>query len=494
MLTHLKVSGFKNLLDVEVYFSPFTCIAGVNGVGKSNLFDAIQFLSALADRSLVDAAQSVRAEARRTTNIESLFFQAGGQSVEEMSFDAEMIVPREAVDDLGQTAKATITFLRYSLKLAMRRDSSYMHLGPLEILKEELSHISLGEAVKHLPFPHRASTWRRSAVTGSRRTPNFISTEKEGTNRMIKLHQDKGGGGRPRSVAARSLPRTVLSAANAAESPTVLVARREMQSWKLLQLEPSNLREPDDFRAPTSIASDGSHLVATLNRLASAGQQGSNGAPHQLTQDQVYGQVATRLSDLIAEIRDLWIDADEKRELLTLMVSIRGGTTHAARALSDGTLRFLALAVLEMDPRAQGLLCLEEPENGIHPERIPAMLRLLREIPTDVQDEVGGDNPLRQVIVNTHSPAVVGQVPDDSLLVAEPRDVLLDGRSAQSVVFRYLSGTWRAKAQGDENVVSRGRLMYYLNPIQRSPGDERVRRLVDREDMAPLLPFPPSAA
>ena len=40
MLTRLKVNGFKNLVDVDVRFGPFTCLAGVNEVGKSNLFDA----------------------------------------------------------------------------------------------------------------------------------------------------------------------------------------------------------------------------------------------------------------------------------------------------------------------------------------------------------------------------------------------------------------------------------------------------------------------
>jgi AAA15 family ATPase/GTPase len=51
MLTRLKIDGFKNLLGVDVRFGPFTCIAGPNGVGKSNLFDAIQFLAALADHA-----------------------------------------------------------------------------------------------------------------------------------------------------------------------------------------------------------------------------------------------------------------------------------------------------------------------------------------------------------------------------------------------------------------------------------------------------------
>jgi predicted ATPase len=58
--------------------------------------------------------------------------------------------------------------------------------------------------------------------------------------------------------------------------------------------------------------------------------------------------------------------------------------------------RFLALAVLELDPEAQNLLCLEEPENGIHPERIPAMLKLLQDIATDVDEPIGPDNPLRR--------------------------------------------------------------------------------------------------
>jgi AAA15 family ATPase/GTPase len=41
MLTRLRVNGFKNLVDVDVRFGTFTCIAGPNGVGKSNLLNAI---------------------------------------------------------------------------------------------------------------------------------------------------------------------------------------------------------------------------------------------------------------------------------------------------------------------------------------------------------------------------------------------------------------------------------------------------------------------
>jgi predicted ATPase len=136
---------------------------------------------------------------------------------------------------------------------------------------------------------------------------------------------------------------------------------------------------------------------------------------------------------------------------LTLIVTGQDGTSHPARALSDGTLRFLALAVMELDPQAQGLLCLEEPENGIHPERIPKILQLLQDIATDVDEPIGIDNPLRQVIVNTHSPAVVMQVPDDSLLVAELKEMVRLGQRFKRVSFGCLPDTWRQKApEGDK--------------------------------------------
>lgn len=110
MLTRLMVKGFKNLVDVDIRFGPVTYVAGANGVGKSNLFDAIAFLSALADRPLLDAALSVRDEGRRTADVRSLFHRAGNTYAEEMSFEAEMIVPEYGKDDLGQSAKASITF------------------------------------------------------------------------------------------------------------------------------------------------------------------------------------------------------------------------------------------------------------------------------------------------------------------------------------------------------------------------------------------------
>ena len=41
-----------------------------------------------------------------------------------MSFEAEMIIPQDGVDDLGQQVKATTTFLRYRVVLAYREEDS----------------------------------------------------------------------------------------------------------------------------------------------------------------------------------------------------------------------------------------------------------------------------------------------------------------------------------------------------------------------------------
>lgn len=494
MLTRLKVDGFKNLVGVDVRFCPFTCIAGANGVGKSNLFDAIRFLSLAANPnySLLEAAQRVRDESGRNTDVRGIFHRTGDRTAETISFEVEMIVPRDAIDALGQTGRATTTFLRYKLVIRLRTAATNgTNANPLEIVKEELVHIKKSSAPEHLLFPLNAHEWRDRVVIGRRAGIAFISTtQKEDGTSIIKLHQDAQdakGGGRAFERAAETLPRTVLSSSTAAESPTALCARREMQSWRLLQLEPTALRQPDEFTAPAHIESNGRHLAANLNRLA-------------LKDDpaRVYGQLANRLSELIGTVRTIRIDRDEKRELLTLMMTGDDGTELPARALSDGTLRFLALSVLELDPETPGVICLEEPENGIHPDRIPAMLRLLGDIATDPNEPADETNPLRQVIVNTHSPSVVMAVPEESVLLARPVNALREGRRFSKVEFACLPGDWRNKGTVRCQEIAIGEMLSYLNPqaiivrerviVKEQPSPRRSRLVIDHPEFKLFVP------
>lgn len=486
MLTRLKVRGFKNLLDVDLRLGPFTCIAGANGVGKSNLFDALSFLSALADKSLVEAARCVRDESGQQGNAENLFHRTRTGHDSEMTFEVEMIIPTEGIDDLGQAAKAAITFVTYSLILGSREYDA----GLLELRSESLDRITLNGASDHLLF-HPKPKWCQSVLKG-RRTSPFISTADTESGRVVKLHQE-GNAGAALRRPAKVLPRTVLSSVNAAENPTALLVKREFQSWRQLQLEPSAMRRYDDFRAPRRVGVDGSHLPSTLFHLAKLSQSHPQ-LSELLTESQVYGQVANRLSELIDGVRDIRVDRDEKRESFTILLRDREGREFPARDLSDGTLRFLALSILELDSSTPGVICFEEPENGIHPERIPAMLRLLIDMSTDSAMPVGPGNPLRQVIVNTHSPALVAQVPPDSVVIAEAREVIHHGHPVRGVSFGCLPGNWRTRATPPPREIGLRQLLSYLNPtpeIEEEPplstlsesAPRRVRDLFTRNQL-----------
>ncbi len=497
MLTRLKVSGFKNLADIDIRFGAFTCIAGVNAVGKSNLFDAVKFLSDLADRPLIDAAMSVRDAESKAADIRSLFRKFKDNKTdttkysEEIEFQVEMIIPKEGFDDFGQQAKATSTFLQYSLTLAYRKDEKFSSLGGLEILNEQLIRVKGQKATNELIFA-TSMEWYKSVKQGAKNTP-YISTGDDAENRYIYLHQDQGkqGGGKVRRNA-KTLPRTVLSSTNSAESPTALLVRNEMRSWRLLRLEPSQLRQPDNFISPTTLGEDGSHLAATLYNLAQKEtKQSKNGNSGNVEDSRIYGEIATKLSELISDVKSVKVDRDEQRQTLTLQVVDKEDIPYSARALSDGTLRFLALSVIELDPSGQGVLCLEEPENGMHPERIPAIVKLLQDIAVDTSMPVDENNPLQQVIVNTHSPAVFAEVPDESILVAEITE--------NGAKFSCLSKTWRAELGGTP-IVPKGKVLSYLNPNERYSLDQLKilendfieqkikRRVIDRLDFQPLLP------
>lgn len=435
MLTRLKVNGFKNLVETEIYFGPFTCIAGANNAGKSNIFDAIMFLGRLADTTFVEAADQIRGG----NNVESLF-SAGKTPT--MDFECDILVGPRGEDDFLQNAQATHTFLTYRLSLQLDKTSSQR--TRIRLTHEELKGITAGLTQARLPFA-QTKKWIESVVIRPKRTASYISTKTELGAKRIRLsrdkmggsHQKKRGGGKPVAFLAESIPRTALSAAqNAEEARTAVLVRKEMRNWRTLQLEPSALREPDSFQADEHLTATGRHLPATMARLAATGNDPSS----------IYAEIANRTRELVDDIKSVRVDRDEHRRLLTLFATNNCGIELPASSLSDGTLRFLALAVMEMDRSSNGLICLEEPENGIFPERMAVMLNLLREMTSDTREVCDELNPLRQMIVTTHSPVVAGQCDAGDLLLADHRDApgVPAGR-LRSLVLRSLKGQWRSR-------------------------------------------------
>jgi len=425
MLLRLHVKGFKNLRDVEIRFGPVTCFVGPNGVGKSNIFDAIQFLRALADHDIQTAAQSIRSPQKGAFGPQDLFWR--GDNNDRMSFSADMLVPKEVVDDFGRTARPATTLLRYEIEFRYENESS----ARLVLMKESLTPIRLGEAQSTFGFPHKAVFRKSTSLNVTRRAGSFISTQNDGEMVKLMLHGDAGSRGRP--VPAGLSPLTVLGGTGAAEYPTVLAARREMSSWKILHLEPSIMRAPDEFGGAAEVSEHGGGIAATLYRLSREDR----------IEGQTFAEAANRLAELVPEVRSIRVDRDEARRHLTVLAEVKGCYGELGpRALSDGTLRFLALVAMQMDNTVHGLLCMEEPENGIHPSRVPELCSLMKEFAVRPEEETGEDNPLRQVVVNTHSPDVVRQLAPSDILFVEA----IHGPGGLAASVSSYENGWRPKA------------------------------------------------
>ncbi len=501
MLTRLKVDGFKNLVGVDVRFGPFNCIAGANGVGKSNLFDAIRFLSLTAGHPLAEAARRVRDEQGGNSDVRGLFHRIGGHWAKKMTFEVEMVVPTKAEDDLGQLAIATWSYLTYKLEIRLREGGqSNNPQHPMEIVTEEL-----GVAKGEVGF-RRLHSWAKAIGGGllglhdsfgqlvdqsGSSTPPFIVTVQTKAGANIKLRSEGQETVSNQATAIRP-PKSLLSAASAGMSPTAFCAQQELKSWLMLQLDPGALRLPDEFNSPAKLEANGRRLAATLARLTNPAANSlhdspAGGAP----EGKVFGRLTNRLAGLVKDISGIRLDRDEKRSLNTVLFRMRDGTEFPARDMSDGTLRLLALALLELDPEAPRVICLEEPENGVHPDRLPAIVRLLQDIALDPMEPLDETNLVRQVIVNTHSPSVVMAVPEDSLIVARSVPGTDGERVIQRVEFAGISGTWRAKLSPTVPAVSKGELLSYLDPAGMLTGDPESTqpqgRVVDRTDLRDLL-------
>lgn len=154
------------------------------------------------------------------------------------------------------------------------------------------------------------------------------------------------------------------------------------------------LRQPQEPDAPNEyLEPDGRNLGLVLNRI------------------KMYPKVKRMIISYLENFYEGIEDFD---------VSIEGGTVQLfltegdfsipATRLSDGTLRYLCLLAILCHPDPPPLICIEEPELGIHTDIIPTLADLLKEASTRTQ-----------LIVTTHSEALVDELTDipESVLVCE---------------------------------------------------------------------------
>ena len=92
-----------------------------------------------------------------------------------------------------------------------------------------------------------------------------------------------------------------------------------------------------------------------------------------------------------------------------------------ATRISDGTLRFIAMLAVLLSPEPPPLVCIEEPELGLHPDAVALMAEVL----TEASERM-------QLIVTTHSDTLV------SALTNQPSAIVACERPGDGTILRRL--------------------------------------------------------
>jgi predicted ATPase len=126
--------------------------------------------------------------------------------------------------------------------------------------------------------------------------------------------------------------------------------------------------------------------------------------------------------------------------LVDVRVEEENGVTIPASRLSDGTLRWLFLLTVLLHPDPPPLVCIEEPELGLHPDMIRPLAKLLLSA-----------SKRMQLVVTTHSDGLVDELSatPGAVIVCEKHDgstslTRLDGEQLEEWLKRYTLGQlWR---------------------------------------------------
>lgn len=153
-------------------------------------------------------------------------------------------------------------------------------------------------------------------------------------------------------------------------------------------------------------------------------------------------QVITGMQILYPDVRDLHVRPGPAGTLQLYLEEGNEVEIPASR-LSDGTLRYLALLLILLNPKPAPLTIIEEPEMGLHPDVIPEIARLLKEA-----------SGRTQLVVTTHSRLLVDCLGDDpeSVIVCEKHDgesvfERLDGRRMKTWLEKYSLGDLWSKGE-----------------------------------------------
>lgn len=343
MLKRFRVNNFRSLLNAEFRPAGVNVLIGRNNAGKTNLCSALRFLGLSASLPLEDA---IRASVGETWNIRNVY--TPGENVE---IDIECALPYE---------DSTID-IDYHLELGIRNgDSAYGRA--LHVIQETLT--GTGGGFTQTPLLENAG------------------------GQVKLLHEERFRVSSPESIVRTSAPTDTTMLCRLYELGTNRCAnlfKRYLQGWAYYSFTPSSLRSPAVVREAAGLLADGKNLTRTYFSL-------HNERP----------RMEKKLIESIKPVEprlDLFTYSTPDPESVYLFMEDDKGNRFSAQSMSDGTLRFMAIAYLilsgtEPEPDSlAGLTIIEEPENGLYVGYLKPLF-----------EKLAASGRKDQFIFTTHSP------------------------------------------------------------------------------------------
>ncbi|CAK8716843.1 ATPase AAA-type core domain-containing protein [Candidatus Electrothrix laxa] len=176
---------------------------------------------------------------------------------------------------------------------------------------------------------------------------------------------------------------------------TLKKALEELSSYYYFDTtQNSPIRLPSGYGTETKLLPDGQNLVTLLNNIKNE---------QSFHYDRIE-EAVKKINPCFKEINFSFLGSKSylvlREEYLARSVSIE----H----ISDGTLRYLLLLSILYNPKRGSLVCIDEPETGLHPDMI-----------NTVADAIKHASKKTQLIIATHSPLLLNSFDLDDILVFE---------------------------------------------------------------------------
>lgn len=180
--------------------------------------------------------------------------------------------------------------------------------------------------------------------------------------------------------------------------------RDDLRSWRLYHFHDTGpsagIKQTGDLSDNRYLRDDASNLAAFLYQL-------------QQTQRTNYDHIIGAVRMVAPFFEDFFLAPSKLNpDKIRLEWKEKGSDEYFnASALSDGTLRFICLATLLLQPSLPSAVLIDEPELGLHPAAITILAELLR-----------STSKRSQVIVSTQSVTLVNQLAPEEVVVVEHKD------------------------------------------------------------------------